>query len=96
MRYCILLRYNSLYSEVMDTFLSETKISDYIFTNNIDFVNYDEKINKIRPQKSIGLIITVNDNELIEFEKLFNELLSSNNDLKNKIKYFVSPVYKEG
>ncbi|HPG29616.1 MAG TPA: hypothetical protein PKY81_02095 [bacterium] len=96
MRYCLLMRYSSLYQETVEKFLDESNINDYIFTDNIDFVNFDVADNKLRPQKSIGLIITLDESELSGFEKLFDNLISKNAELKNKIRYFVSPVYKEG
>jgi len=92
----MVIRYTSLYSEKVEAILNEAEVNDYIFTDNIDFIKYDKVSNKIRPQKNIGLIISLDEDKMARFETIFKKALFENEELKNKIKYFAMPIYKDG
>jgi len=96
-RICILVRYNSIYSEIINQILKEVRIEDYIFTNKINIVHWEKEPHKrkISPQKSIGLIITTDNCSFKKFADLFEQRVAKEPKLSNKIKYFALPVSKE-
>lgn len=95
-RFCMLLRYDSLYIEIVENLLSSSDVKDYIFTNKINMISAFSAKKYFHPQKGIGLIITLNKKQLVAFEKLFQNTIEENAELIGKIKYFIIPVYKEG
>jgi len=95
-RFCMLIRYDSLYIEIVENLLETSNVRDYIFTNKINMISAFSAKKYFHPQKGVGLIITLNKTQLTAFEKSFKNTIKQKSEIAGKIKYFIIPVYKEG
>ena len=97
-KFCIVMRYNSIYANFAEKLLDDSGMSDFIFNNTVSFISPTKKKNsatKLRPIKNIGLILTGDKLQLEKFENEFKLLMNKNPDLTDKIKYFITQIYKE-
>ncbi|HON57612.1 MAG TPA: hypothetical protein PLM75_06175 [bacterium] len=92
-KYCIVVRYSAVYSEIVEKIVKETGAESFLLTKAVKLIN--KKINNMRPIKSVGLILIATAEQLSLFQKEFDNKISTNTELKQKIKYFVTHIYKE-